>query len=237
MNSCNISEWDAIAVDPFMEEGWMKNFIYVPAKDLDTAQAYKLVVGCVVPRPVAWITTRGLNGLVNAAPFSSYNYVATDPPMLAVNIADRSGILKDTARNIMETGEFVVNVSDEANLDQMHASAQEYPPETSETDLLGIELLSSKIVAVPRIASSPVQMECKLDQKVVLGRGRNILYIGEVVAFHLREDIYDGNRVDSIKMRPIARMGGPYYAKMGEIIEKPMLQKPPGGEGWINQPK
>ena len=78
-------------------------------------------------------------------------------------------------------------------------------------------------------------MECKLDQRVVLGTGRNILYIGEIVAFHLREDIYDGNRVDSVKMRPIARMGGPYYAKMGEIVEKPMLQKPPGGEGWINQ--
>jgi flavin reductase (DIM6/NTAB) family NADH-FMN oxidoreductase RutF len=213
----------------------MKKFIFVEAKGLDTAQAYKLVVGCVVPRPVAWITTKGLNGVVNAAPFSSYNYVATDPPMLAVNIAERSGVLKDTARNILETGEFVINVSDEDSLDQMHASAQEYPPETSETDVLGIELLSSRLVKVPRIACSPVQMECKLDQKVVLGTGRNILYIGEVVAFHLRQDIYDGNRVDSVKMRPIARMGGPYYAKMGEIVEKPMLQKPPGGEGWIHQ--
>ena len=215
----------------------MKKFIYVPAKGLDTAQAYKLVVGCVVPRPVAWITTMGLNGLVNAAPFSSYNYVATDPPMLAINIAERAGVMKDTARNILETGEFVVNVSDEDNLDQMHASAQEYPPETSEIDELGIELLKSEMVRPPRIASSPVHMECKLDQKVVLGAGRNVLYIGEVVAFHLREDIYDGSRVDSIKLKAIARMGGPYYAKMGEIIEKPMLQKPPGGEGWINQNK
>jgi len=116
----------------------MSKFIYVPAKGLDTAQAYKLVVGCVVPRPIAWITTKVLSGLVNAAPFSSYNYVATDPPMLAVNIADRSGVLKDTARNILETGEFVVNVSDEGSLDMMHASAQEFPPETSETDVLGI---------------------------------------------------------------------------------------------------
>lgn len=207
-------------------------FVFVDAEGLDTAAAYRLLVGCVVPRPVAWITTVDAAGLINAAPFSSYNYVATSPPMLAVNIsADmRGGTLKDTARNILAQGEFVVNVATEATLDAMHASAREFPPEVSETEALGIGLLPARRVRAPRIAASPVQMECRLDRAVPLGRGVNTLYIGEVVAFHLSHAIYDGQRVDSAAMRPIARLGGPFYAALGEIIHRPMLQRPPDAE-------
>ena len=118
----------------------------------------------------------------------------------------------------------------------MHASASEYPSDVSETDALNIELLTSTHIRPPRIASSPVQMECKLDQFIVLGKGRNTLYIGEVVAFHLSTDIYDGQRVDSVAMNPVARLGGPYYSALGEIFNRPMLQRPPGGEGWVHQP-
>lgn len=201
---------------------------------LDTDTAYRLLVGCVVPRPVAWITSVNDQGLVNAAPFSSYNYVATSPPMLAVNIATRpgSGLTKDTARNIASSREFVVNVATEQDMDLMHQTAQEFGPEVSEPDALGIALLPGKHVRVPRIASSPVQMECKLDQIITLGRGVNTLFIGEVVAFHLSDAVYDGHRVDSVAMRPVARLGGPFYAGLGDIIHRPMLQRPPGGEGW-----
>ena len=214
----------------------MKNFAFVDALGLNTAEAYRLLVGCVVPRPIAWITTVDANGRVNAAPFSSYNYVATDPPMLAVNITSKGDGLKDTARNIRESREFVVNVADVSTMTAMHASASEYPPDVSETDALNIELLPSKYVRPPRIAASPVQMECRLDQFIALGKGRNTLYIGEVVAFHLSTDIYDGQRVDSVAMNPIARLGGPYYSALGEIFNRPMLQRPPGGEGWVHQP-
>jgi flavin reductase (DIM6/NTAB) family NADH-FMN oxidoreductase RutF len=209
-------------------------FTCVDGTSLDTETAYRLIVGCVAPRPVAWITSVDDQGLVNAAPFSSYNYVATSPPMLAINIASRpgSGSTKDTARNIQRSREFVVNVATEDNMELMHRSAQEFAPDVSEVEQLGIPLLPSRHVKPPRIASSPVQMECRLDQVIVLGRGINTLYIGEVVAFHLREDIYVGQRVDTVAMRPIARLGGPYYAGLGEIFHRPMLQKPPGGEGW-----
>ena len=211
----------------------MKDFVVIEGNDLDTETAYRLIVGCVVPRPIAWITTVDAEGRVNAAPFSSYNYVATSPPMVAVNIARRAGTgaIKDTARNIRRSGEFVVNVATEANLDLMHKCGAEYPPDVSEADALGIALLPSRHVQVPRIALTPVQMECRLDQAVMLGRGVNTLYIGEIVAFHISPDIYDGKRVDSALMRPIARLGGPYYATLGEIINRPMLQRPPGGEG------
>ena len=211
-----------------------QTYTCVDGDGLDTETAYRLLVGCVVPRPVAWITTVDENGLVNAAPFSSYNYVATSPPMLAINIATRpgSGSIKDTARNITRSREFVVNVATEYNMDLMHLSAQEFAPDVSEVEELNIALLPSRHVLAPRIAISPVQMECRLDQVVVLGRGINTLYIGEVVAFHLSDAVYDGKRIDAAKMRPIARLGGPLYAGLGEIFERPMLQKPPGGEGW-----
>lgn len=211
-----------------------QSFTCVEGDSLDTATAYRLLVGCVAPRPVAWITTIDEQGRVNAAPFSSYNYVATSPPMLAINIATRpgSGNTKDTARNIVRGREFVVNVAIEHNMELMHRSAQEFAPDVSEAEALGISLLASRHVQPPRIAVSPVQMECRLDQVIVLGRGINTLYIGEIVAFHLSEEVYDGTRVDTVRMRPIARLGGPFYAGLGEIFHRPMLQKPPGGEGW-----
>lgn len=210
------------------------SFACIDGERLDSATAYRLLVGCVVPRPIAWITSIDDEGRVNAAPFSSYNYVATSPPMLAVNIARRpgSGVVKDTARNIERQREFVVNVATELTMETMHLSAQEYPPEISEIEALGIAVLPSRHVAPPRIASSPVQMECRLDQIVRLGRGINTLYIGEVVAFHLADSVFDGQRVDSTKLRPISRLGGPLYAGLGTIFERPMLQRPPGGEGW-----
>jgi flavin reductase (DIM6/NTAB) family NADH-FMN oxidoreductase RutF len=218
-----------------MNERDTLRFHCVDGDRLDTETAYRLLVGCVVPRPIAWVTSVDDNGCVNAAPFSSYNYVSTSPPMVAINIAQRAtgGGTKDTARNILASREFVVNVATEADLEVMHRCGYEYPAGVSEAEALGIELLPSTQVRAPRIASSPVQMECRLDQAVVLGTGVNTLYIGEVVAFHMREDVYDGRRVDSARLRPVARLGGPFYATLGEIIERPMLQRPPGGEGSL----
>ena len=193
---------------------------------MDTETAYRLLCGVVVPRPVAWITTVDADGVVNAAPFSSYNYVAHSPPMVAVNIGERRGALKDTARNITRSREFVVNVATEANMEQMHQCSAEFAPDVSEVLALGLELLPSDLVKPPRLAVSPVQMECRLHQAVRLGR-LNTLYIGEVVAFHLSDAVFDGKYVDSARMRPIARLGGPYYAALGEIFQRPVLQTPP----------
>lgn len=203
-------------------------YTLVPTAGMDTATAYRLICGVVVPRPIAWITTISGDGRVNAAPFSSYNYVAHSPPMVAVNIGTRLGELKDTARNIRDTGWFCVNVATESVLDTLHACSADYPPEVGEPEALGIELLPGTATPVPRIAASPVHLECKLDQAVTLGRGLNTLYIGEVLAFHLSDAVYDGLRVDSMKLRPIARVGGPHYATLGEIFHRPTLQRPPG---------
>ncbi len=210
-----------------------EEFAFVGGEQLDTETAYRLLIGSVVPRPIAWITTLNEHGLVNVAPFSSYNYVATSPPMLAMNIALRAkdGAIKDTARNIARSGEFVVNVATRANLDLIHKSGEEFGPDVSEAEVLGLELLPSRFVSVPRLAIAPIHMECKLDQMVTLGKGINTLYIGEVVAFHLHRGVYDGRRVDGARLDPISRMGGPNYGVIGELIELQMIQKPPGGEG------
>lgn len=202
-------------------------FTTLDATTMDTATAYRLLVGAVVPRPVAWITTRSKDGVVNAAPFSSYNYVAHSPPMVAVNIGTKDGQLKDTARNIVETGEFVVNVATFDAMDLMHGCSADYPSETSEVEALGIELIPGERIAVPRVAISPIQMECRLERAITLGRGLNTLYIGEVLLFHLSSTVFDGRYVDSVKMRPIARLGGPLYAELGELHNRPQMQKPP----------
>lgn len=203
------------------------DFATLDATVMDTATAYRLLVGAVTPRPVAWITTRSESGVVNAAPFSSYNYVAHSPPMLAVNIGSRDGQLKDTARNITQTGEFVVNVATIDVMDLMHGCSADYPPDISETEALGIELLPSVCVAPPRLAASPIHMECRLERAIPLGRGLNTLYIGEVLRFHLSRSVFDGTYIDSTKVRPIARLGGPLYAELGVLHTRAQLQKPP----------
>lgn len=197
-----------------------ETFTSLRTADLAGADAYKLLTGVVVPRPIAWISTRSANGTVNVAPFSSFNYVADTPPMLAVNIGlHDDGCLKDSARNIRETGEFVVNVTTRAALEAMNASSARYPADTSEAEQLGIALLPGQEVGAPRVAMSPVQMECRLSHIVPLGKGGNTLYIGEVIMFHLAERIYDGRHVNSVAIDPIARLGGPFYAALGEIIK------------------
>ncbi|MES1976686.1 MAG: flavin reductase family protein [Pseudomonadota bacterium] len=182
------------------------DFTFVDARELDTAAAYRMVIGCVVPRPIAWVTTVDGRGCVNAAPFSSYNYVATTPPMLAINIASREGSEKDTARNIRETGEFVVNVATEASMEAMHACGENYAPGISEAEALGIALLPSRLVKPPRIAVSPVQMEMpyrpdhhagQRDQHPVHRRDHRL----PPVARHLRRQAR-GQRKDAARVPP-----------------------------------
>ena len=192
------------------------------AVDIDGSMAYKLVSGLVVPRPVAWISSQNEAGLVNVAPFSSFNYVAHSPAMLAVNIAlQDDGTLKDTARNIRETGEFVVNITPTSALDAMNQSSAEYPADVSEAQVLDIPLMPSTQVRPPRVAVSPAQMECRLTQIVPLGTGINTLYIAEIVAFHVASTVYDGRHIDSVALDPVARLGGPFYASLGEIHKRP----------------
>jgi len=203
-------------------------FHTIAAETLDRAAAYRMITGCVAPRPIAWITTRSPGGVVNIAPFSSYNYVASAPPMVAVNISAREGELKDTARNIVETREFVVNVPDESALDLVHLTSAEHPAEESEAEAHAIALTPSRFVRPPRIEDTPIQLECAFEQSITLGEGFNTLYIGKVIAFHLSEAIFDGRYIDIARFKPLARLSGPHYAGLGEIVRRDPPFIPPG---------
>ncbi len=190
----------------------------------DAAARYRIITSCAVPRPIAWVTTLGENGLVNIAPFSSYNYIAHSPPMVGINIGLRDGKLKDTARNLEATKEFVISMPTVETMEAMNMTSANMRPMSAKRERHGIPLIPSQFIKPPRIANTPVQMECRLTQVLPLGTGHNIFYIGEVVAFHLDNEIFDGRHVDIAKMNPIARLAGPYYAKLGEIVrmERPM---------------
>ncbi|GGF51177.1 flavin reductase [Marmoricola endophyticus] len=194
------------------------NEVTIAASDLDPEQTYRLLSGVVVPRPIAWITTVDEAGVVNLAPFSCYTFVSTAPPLIGVNVGRKAGTLKDTGTNIERSGEFVVNVPAEEHSELVHLSAVEHPPATSEVDLLGLETSTSRLVTPPRLALAPLAMECRWQQTVPFGRTGSQFMVGEVVCFHVREDLWVDGKVDTPTLRPLARLGGPTYATIGEPV-------------------
>lgn len=199
----------------------------VPAASLDAEGCYKLLSGLVVPRPIAWISTRSESGVVNLAPFSCYTYVCSKPPMVGINIGRRAGQRKDTSRNIVDIGEFVVNIADVSMIDPVHRSADEYPPDVSEAELLGLKLQPSDLISVPRLADVPAAMECRFHSAQEFGETRAEFVIGEVLMFHFRAGLLVDGKVETAKLHPLARLGGPNYAALGETITmKPVSRTP-----------
>lgn len=184
---------------------------------------YKLLIGCVIPRPIAWVTSMDRAGLVNAAPFSYFNVASVEPMMLSVAVMRKpDGMRKDTARNIAEGGEFVVNMVDVHNVDAMNQTSAEYPPEESEVVALGLELLPSASVRVPRLGASRIHFECKLNQIVELGSPTvSDLIIGEVLHVQGDDELYHNGRIDARAFAPVSRLAGQGYATLGEVFERP----------------
>jgi len=173
----------------------------------------KLVKGTVVPRPIAWISSISRTGIRNLAPFSFFTVASLDPVLFCISIspgsdANKSGE-KDTLANIRVTGEFVINVVSETLANQMHESSKNYEQGIDEFERAGIETRESNIVQPPCVAKSPVNMECKLIRAIPTGR--NHLVIGQLVCYHIRDDVYrEGDKVDPHNLKPIGRMAGDY---------------------------
>lgn len=199
----------------------------IPAAGLDPEATYKLVTGIVVPRPIAWVTTLSPGGSVNLAPFSAFTFVSNKPPMVGINVGRKAGKLKDTGVNIHAGGEFVVNIADESLIEPVHLSAIEYAPEVSEADLLGLELAPSQSVRVPRLAAAPVSLECRFHSATAYGETGSEFIVGEVLVFHIRDGLCVNGKIDTAQLRPLCRIGGPNYAKLGEIVSmQPIGQTP-----------
>jgi flavin reductase (DIM6/NTAB) family NADH-FMN oxidoreductase RutF len=194
----------------------------------------RVLTGVVVPRPIAFVSTRSAAGQVNLSPFSFFNAVAYDPPTLVFSCSKYAAgwpdKKKDTLANIEETGEFVVNVVVDDIAEAMNQTAAEYPTEVNEFEVAGLTPAPSDLVRPPRVAESPVNMECRLVQVVPIGSGRHQhgLVIGEIVLLHIRDDIISGHRIDQQKLRATGRLAGNMYCHTSDIFELPRPVYRPG---------
>jgi flavin reductase (DIM6/NTAB) family NADH-FMN oxidoreductase RutF len=180
-------------------------------------QRYKLMSSLIVPRPIALVTTLGANGVVNAAPFSMFNMLGEEPPIVMISVNKHAdGEIKDTATNILASGEFVVHLADEPIAEQMHACGARMPPEVSEVDMVGFTTAPSNAVKPPRIAEAPVAFECQLWEK--LETDSRYIFIGKVLWLHAREGLIDLEkyRVRLQEYFPVARFGASFYIKTRE---------------------
>jgi flavin reductase (DIM6/NTAB) family NADH-FMN oxidoreductase RutF len=183
---------------------------------------YKLLIGAVLPRPIAFVSSLNEQGKVNAAPFSFFTVVSTDPPMLAFVCSRKSnGERKDTVVNIEREKEFVIHVVSEEIVEKVNNTSIEFPHEVSEVEEVGFSLLPSEVVKVPRIAESRIQMECRLEQIVPFGNSEMV--VGRVVQFHVDDELYENGRINTEKLKPVGRLAGLYYGKVGEMFAMPRL--------------
>ena len=193
--------------------------------ELSPPERYKLLGGLVVPRPIALVTTRDRDGRATAAPFSFFNVVAEEPPLIVLGLGvNAQGGAKDTTNNIRDSGEFVVNLVDEPLAEAMNLCAIDLPPEVSELDLAGLELLPGEAVAPGRIAAAPVSMECRRYVTLQPGPERYVV-LGEVLVLHVRDGILHPARlrVNRDAYAPIGRLFGGGYVRTRDRFEMPRI--------------
>jgi flavin reductase (DIM6/NTAB) family NADH-FMN oxidoreductase RutF len=193
---------------------------------------YKLMIGAIVPRPIAFVSSLDGRGVRNLAPFSFFNGVSADPPVVLFCASVRRedperglGPHKDTLLNVIDTREFVINVVTESIAEKMNLTSAQVPPDVDEFELSGLTPLPSELVKPPRVAESPVQMECRLRQIVEISEklhGSTIV-LGDVLRFHVREDVVENFRIDADKLAAIGRMGGPTYVRTRDRFD---LERP-----------
>jgi flavin reductase (DIM6/NTAB) family NADH-FMN oxidoreductase RutF len=203
----------------------MNHFISLDPTDLSHQENYKLLIGSIVPRPIAFVSTVSSAGVLNLAPFSFFNGVCSNPPTVMFAIVRRGtdNQKKDTLNNIEATRQFVVNVVSEPIVEPMNACATEWPPEVDEFAQVGLTPVPSIKILPPRVAESPIAMECELNQIVTIGTGEDpgngFVVIGTVVQFHLRQDVYDGRYIDVKALNPVARLAGVAYTTVQSTFE------------------
>lgn len=191
---------------------------------LEWRDAYKLLVGSILPRPIAFVTSMDKNGVFNAAPFSFFTAICADPMLICFSPMRRGtdGKKKDTLANIEETKEFVINVVSEDFAWQMNICAGEFPSETDELEIAGLSKTESKRVKVPRVKESKIHLECKLWQVLHFGeqKGSGSLVIGKVIHVHVADELYENGRIDTEKLNPVGRLAGQMYTKpLADVFE------------------
>jgi flavin reductase (DIM6/NTAB) family NADH-FMN oxidoreductase RutF len=199
--------------------------LIIDPSELDPQSSYKLLIGSVVPRPIAWTSTVSREGIRNLAPFSFFTVASRQPPTLCISVGpppEAEGgerATKDTLGNIEETGEFVVNIVSLALSNTMYESSKNHPPEADEFEKAGLTPAPCQVVTAPRVEEAGVSMECLLDR--VLPIGTDHLVLGRMVRFHLKDELYGENgRIDVSRLDPLGRLAG-NYTKVESIFELP----------------
>lgn len=187
---------------------------------------YNFLIGSIIPRPIAFVTTRSKEGILNGAPFSYFNIVSSNPPMISLSIQRQAGRQKDTARNIVDTKEFVIHIVDEENVEKVNETAANLPSDQSEIMVANLTPIESEKISVSGVKEAKIRMECVLEQSLELGGSETPgcdLIIGKVVQFHIDNSIYEKGRIDPKGLGAVSRLAGVNYAKIGEIfsIERP----------------
>ena len=198
---------------------------YAPDQ-LAPRERYKVLACFVLPRPIAWVTSIGETGIVNAAPFSFFNVFCEDPPLCMFAVNSRAdGRLKDTLVNIRRSGEFVVHLTDEPLARAMHETSGDFPPEIGEPGYLGLKLAASVKVAAPRLADAPWAMECR-TWKTIDVNGDRVLIMGEGISFYIRDELWDTAtmRVHMERYHPVGRMFADRYCRTDDRLVFPAAE-------------
>ena len=191
--------------------------------EISPHERYKLLIGLVIPRPIAWISTRSANGVANCAPFSFFNVFSEDPPLCVIGINPRSdGALKHSLKNIRRTREFVVNLVDEASANAMHISSREFAEDESEFEKTGLTEAPAALVQHPRIAEAAACLECRLERLIEIS-GTRELVLGEILLIHARDGIIDPatKRISEERYRPIGRLFANRYCTTRQRFDLP----------------
>lgn len=200
----------------------MISLLSIDPASLSERENYKFLIGSIIPRPIAFVTTISKDGIINGAPFSYFNIVSSNPPMISLSIQRSAGRPKDTARNIIESKQFVVHIVDENNVEKINETAASLPSDQSEVELANLTPVDSVKISVPGVKEAKIRMECLLEHSLELG-GLDSPgcdhFIGRIVQFHIKSDIYDNGRIDPRGLAAVSRLAGHNYTKIGEIFE------------------
>lgn len=200
----------------------MISLLSIEPGSMSEREIYKFLIGSIIPRPIAFVTTISKDGILNGAPFSYFNIVSSNPPMISLSIQRSAGKQKDTARNIIESKQFVVHIVDEQNVEKINKTAASLPANQSEIELANLTPIESVKISVPSVKEAKIRMECSLEHSLELGGSDSPgcdLIIGKVVQFHIEQDIYKNGRIDPHGLTAVSRLAGNDYAKIGEIFE------------------
>ena len=197
--------------------------IYDPSEH-PLLETHKLMIGSIVPRPIAFVSTLSKDGLENLAPFSYFNGICSNPPSIMFCPARRGydGKTKDTLNNIRDTEEFAVNIVSEDFAEQMVFTSTDFEPEVNEFEVSGLTPVPCQKIAPPKVAEAKISFECKLNQIVPVGNegpGGGFVVIGTIVLFHIDDDVYEDGYINLEKLRPIGRLAGNMYTRTTDKLE------------------